>query len=455
MKTCKFNYVLLFFLYSVTTFAQTEKFQKNYTTNADVLVKVDARHTNILIEPWDKNEVQIEAFLNSDNAGEEALKNWKLETTGNTRDVKINSAGSSSFAPMIPPLPALEEPLAELPGIMEPLMEMVGPLLENISKNPLPPNFQESMGSLHFDYEAYKKEGEKYILRWEKEVEKNFGKDFEKSMEEWTANFKEDSLVWKNDMELKMEAWGEEFGKSMEKWGENFEKGMEQWAEQIESQIEEKNGQGQIPARLSGSSAKAERTIKIKIPKNATLELTIKHGEIELEGETINLNAVFSHSQFSAHRISGDKTNVKASYTPVNVKQWEYGILNTAYVRKCELESVKSLKLISNSSDVKIGEIKGTAIIEGSFGKLDIITLGTSFKTVDISLENSDLDLNLPESALNFNYNGTKSTIEYPASIKSKPLKSYDSEIINGYYKSKGGNGVLNINTKFSQVTIK
>ena len=81
-------------LVSATAFSQNKKTDKNYKTSGDVKIILDSRHTNVTFEVWDKNEVQIEAFLDAGIKGEEAknqLESWKLETSGNTNEVKINS----------------------------------------------------------------------------------------------------------------------------------------------------------------------------------------------------------------------------------------------------------------------------------------------------------------------------------------------------------------------------
>ena len=464
MITIKSNYILLLcLLLSSGIFAQTKKLEKSYKTKQDVSVIIDAKYTNIIIENWDKNEVAIEAYLDAGKLKNEdakkALESWKMETSGNLDKIEINSGGGTGMnLNMDMDLSSLNESLGNLQDLLGPMMtDMIAPMLENISKNPLPPEFHEKMGNMDFDYEAYKKDGDKYMEKWEKKMEKNFGKDFEKSMEAWGKQFEKNSAVWEKDFEKKMEAWGEDFeknfGKDMEKWGEDFGKKMELWGENFGKQMEEKNmGKGDANARTSSQGI---RIIKIKMPRNAKLDLNLRYGELKLGEKTTNLKADLSHSNFTANIIEGDKTQVKVSYSPVNVNVWNYGVLKTNYVENCEIGKVKSIKLISNSSDVNIREITETGILSGTFGELAVGKLGAGFKNLDINLENSDLRLSLPSAPLNFNYKGTQSNIEYPKSASIKSTKSYDNEILNGYYKSKDGNGSVNINASFSDVYIK
>ncbi len=466
MTTIKSNYILLLcILFSAGIFAQNKKLEKTYKTKQDVSIVIDAKYTNIIIENWDKNEVAIDAYLEVGNLkGEDAkkaLESWKLQTSGNSDKIEITSGGGTGMNLNVDmDLSSLSESMGEFQDILGPMMaNMIAPILENISKNPLPPEFHEKMGNMDFDYDAYKKDGDKYMEKWEKKMEKNFGKDFEKSMEEWGKQFEKNSAVWEKDFEKKMEAWGvdfeKNFGKDMEKWGEDFGKKMEVWGENFGKEMEGRNNFKGGENETSRISTLGKRIIKIKIPRNAILELDVRYGELKLGEKTTNLKANLSHSKLSANIIDGEKTQVKVSYSPISINQWNYGVLKTNYVENCEIGKVKSIKLISNSSDVSIKEITETGILSGTFGELTVGKLGAGFKTLDITLENSDLRLSLPSAPLNFNYNGTQSNIEYPKSSSIKSTKSYDNEILNGYFKSKDGNGNVNINASYSDVYIK
>lgn len=440
---------------SLSSFAQT-KLKKTYETDPGVTVNIDAAHTNIIVENWDKDQVEITAYLESEGASEEQkehlLSGWKLKTSGTEDKITIKSGGGLPIPPLMEH-EGLQEPLALLPEMMEPMMEMIGPILENIAQNPLPPEMMSNLGNIEFDHEAYKEEGDAYLERWEKEIEKNFGEDFEKDMEEWAANFEKDTL-WQKKLEADMEEWGEKFGASMEVWGEKFGKSMESWAKEFEKEMELRYGEDG-PNTIIMNPAEAKKTIRIRMPEKGNLELNIRHGKVKLSGTSNNLKADLSHSQFSANTIAGKESRVKAFYTPVNIQNWNYGVLTTGYVKDAKIGNVKSLKLISNSSDMEIERVEETAIISGTFGELKIDELASDFDLLDISLQNTDLILDLPESALIFSYEGAQSEINYPESITGEPVERYGSKIINGFQGSRGASGTVSINAKFSNVDIK
>jgi len=466
MRTIKLKYMMLSLLFiTAGSFAQTKKLSKSYKTSQDVNVELDSRHTNIIIENWDKNEVQIEAYLEGDTGDKEMTKklldSWKLETSTSNGRVTIKSGGNSNWSMDMGEIDIamsqLQPALDELPDMLGPLMEsLVGPILSNIAENPLPPGFAEDMKGMKFDYEAYKEDGDEYLEKWEADFEKKFGKKYEAKMEKWAAEVEKNSEKWEKEYEVKMEAWGKDFEKDMEAWGESFGKKMEAWGEQFGKQFEAQmeNGGSNVFIMENDKGVKSRKTIKLKIPKDAKLELNVRHGELKLGSTINNLKADLSHSRFSANRISGKNTNVKASYTPVKVAVWDYGVLSTEFVKNCSIDKAVSIKLNSNSSDVVINELQKTGVLTGSFGKLDINNLGSGFETLNISLENSDLELNVPDTAFNFTFNGMQSSIKHPSGLKLKSTKSYDNEILNGYNKSREGNSNITIKANFSDVLI-
>lgn len=459
MKIFRHNLVILWLLCFASAVGQTKKLDKTFKTSSNVTLNVDATHTNVVIEQWDRNEVQVEAFLDMPKASQgelnRALKDWNLDLKGTAGEVNVRSTGGVVGYKNID-MAALNEPLSKLPEMMAPLQEMIGPLLESISGNPLPPQFYESMGEVNFDYEAYRKEGDKYLEEFEKKMEKNFGKDFEKSMEEWAANFEKSQEKMSKKLEKDMEAWGEEFGKSMEAWGEQFGKDMEAWAANLEKEVEEKYGdsEGKVII-INNRSSKSQKTLKIKMPKNGEVKLNVRHGDVKLNGHAKNVKGEISHGKLSANVISGEKTDLKVAYTPVSIKQWDHGMLNASYVQDLKIEKVRSIKLTSNSSEVNVGEVAKNGIFRGTFGELVIGKVENDFENLDIVLENSDLKLDLPDVAYNFTYSGNKSEVKYPGDLSVKSSKAYDNQKLNGFNKNKNANASISISASFSDVLLK
>ena len=465
MKTIKLKTAIIALLCATSTLAQTNKLNKTFKTNKDVTVNIDARHTQVNVEYWDRNEVQVSAYIEGGEENKEkALQNWKLDVNGSASEVRINSAAAPG-GPGDFNMASIQAPLARLPEMIAPLTEMIGPMLEGLSGNPLPPEFYASIGEINFDYEQYQKDGEKYMQKFEQKMEKNFGKDFEKAMEDWARNFEKDSALrrkqelkmeaWSKDFEKKMETWGESFGKDMEAWGEEFGKEMETWAAGIEKEAKEHKARTGENVIILRDHSSAKKVLKVKMPKSGQLKLNVRHGEVKLAGTTNNLRGEVSHSKFSAAEIAGKNTNFKVAYTPVMIKNWKYGVLNAAYVQDLKIDRAESLKLDSNSSVVHLKELGETGILAGTFGELRIDKVAPGFKNLDITLENSDLVLDLPESAFNFVYNGTNSEVKYPQGLKVTSSNSYDNQKLKGYNGNQNAGAAINIHAKFSDVLLK
>lgn len=466
MKTNKYKSLVLLVLFCTASFAQTKKLDKTFKTNKDVTVVVDSKYSDLQVEYWDKNEVQVEAVVTNAPSDQKQLQqilnSWNLTTKATAGEVVIHSSGNGH--PGVD-LAALEVPLAQLPELLEPLQKMMVPLLENIAQNPLPPKFYENMGNIHFDYEAYQKEGDKYLEKFEKQVESNFGEDFQKSMEQWAANFEKDSALWKGHAKVMedwgekfgkdMEKWGEEYGKEMEKWGEQFGKDMEKWGEQFGKEMEARYGDSDKKVIIINDKNSPKKLLKVKMPRSANLKLNVRYGDVNLAGTTRDLQGEVSHSKFTAGTIAGDKTNLKVSFTPVRVKNWDYGILNASYVQDLQIDRAESIKLTSNSSDVVVNQIGKTGIFRGTFGELSINKVDPGFQSLDIVLENSDLKLDLPEVAYNFTYSGTKSEVKYPDELNLKSSNSYDNQKLQGFNKDKNAKATVSISANFSDVLLK
>ncbi|MAN58973.1 MAG: hypothetical protein CMC08_03960 [Flavobacteriaceae bacterium] len=452
--------------------AQTSRTESFSVTN-DVLVQVNTTHTNVIFETWNKDKVEVEAYIDGEKLSEaekrDAFRNWKLDVLGNSRKVVVTStahgrhAGGDRLSGM-PPLPDME--------FMGPLMEgIVLPLVGNLEVPPLPDDLMENLGDLQFDYEAYEANEEAYMKKWEKQIEKRFGKDFEHKMEKWGEAF---GKQWEekhgSEMEKRMEAWGEQFGEQMEQWGESFGKRMETWGKEIERQYggEDGNYSKKVTTDANGNrsvviqgtktgkipEAKGTKTIIVRMPKGAKTEINVRHGEIKM-ADAMNVRATLNYSPLTANSIGGGETLINAAYAPVVVKNWNRGTLYVKYVDDCNLASVNTINLQANSSNVLIGKITDNGTLSGSFGNLRILNVGDSFNGLDILLENTDAMIELPSTAFSFYFNGKKSTLSYPKSLQLTHTKNDGRVFVKGFNQKKSADKLFTINATYSNVKLQ
>lgn len=289
-KQLIWSFIVALCVVTSSAFAQEkeEKLKERFATNEDVEILVDTRYADVIFETWNKDEVSIEAYVEGENATE-AAQQWKLDVQGNSKLIQIIGREGYRDARVVDlrNINDLNLDLTEIIGsslsVVEPVMNgLIGPMLEGLSGTALPREFYEETGKMRFDHEAYRKEGQAYIRRWEKEMDKSFGPDFERKMERWGNEVSQKSEDWserlveksgipkwpfkgsrnmsfdtneyekdkksyvaklnkKYDTDVSvrevdrwledLDKWGEDFGKSMEAWGENFGKSMEAWGE--------------------------------------------------------------------------------------------------------------------------------------------------------------------------------------------------------------------------------
>jgi hypothetical protein len=551
MKTIQIKWLLLITCFvmigSVQAQGKQEKLNERFNVNRDVTIEVDTRYADVIFETWSKDEVSVEAYVEGEDA-KGAARDWDLTVSGNSDNIRISSKNGYSDAKVynLDDLEGLEIDLGSIIGsslsVVEPVLEgLVGPILEGLSGTPLPKEYYEEMGKIKFDHEAYKRDGKAYIKKWEKQMDRSFGPDFEKAMEkwekemdersdqwslnlgalkgiprwpfksggnmsfnsdeyekdkkgyvaklnrkygttvsvrevdawledmeEWGDKFGEDMEEWGEDFGKKMEAWGENFGESIgkafENWGEGFGKDMEAWGEDFGNKMEKwaeehegENGRDGIHFDFDTDSKRSNRNVKrtiiVKMPKKAELDLNVRYGKVKMAA-VYNPKANISHGSLAATSIEGANTAIDVSYSPVAVGIWNGGSLTASHVKDCNIATAGDIAITSNSSDVYINNLNGSGMISGSFGKLSIPNVSDDFGALTIILENSDLALKLPTAAFNFSYSGEHNDFILPRQLETKSIQNGKTQMVNGFHKTRSTGNVITITAKFSEVVL-
>lgn len=472
LKTSNCKRFTFIFLMAVTaTFAQkqSKKFTETFTINPDATVTVNTTHTDVVFETWDKNSVEVEGYIEVEGAtkeeAEEVFANWNFKALGNSSEVKISTNAGVFWAysgAVEAPMPNFDfnfemPELPEIPEIEPIIIDM--PDMSEMSFN-----FKD----LNFDYEAYKKDGDAYLKEWKKEFDKNFDKDFKQNLEEW-----------KNEMELHRKALDkhrEELRKQRDIMREeNFKLREEQRVEAQKMREEAKKARAAAMAKLAESSKaegrpnvyyfktgsenknlKIKKTIKVKLPKSAKLKINVKHGEVKLASNLKNVKATLSHTRLLANVVDGDQTLIQASYSPLVVDTWNNGGLTLNFSEAVDLKNVKNLTLNAQSSEVVIGKLLNNATIVGSFGDLKIASVADTFKSLDVTLNNADASLTLPQSPFAISVNATRSRVTLPKDlvvVTTDVLKN--GKLTRAYRKQKSSGKEVNIVTNLSTVVVQ
>ncbi|WP_299550369.1 hypothetical protein [Seonamhaeicola sp.] len=495
--------VVAFFTVGSLTAQKQTKVSQSIKVDKDVTIDLSTSYCNIVFDTWNKNVVEIEAYVEGDNLSDEelkeALKNWKVNVDASSDEVTI-STNSAARAPRVlafshghdgedavnAVLRELKFELAELPE-MDFNFNIRIPELPELPEMPELPELPKGVNSFHFDYEAYKKDGEKYLEEYSQKIESAYGEDYAKKMEAWGEKFGKE---WGEKYAEKMEAWAkkfenswdsEAFEKKMEAWGERFAKQMEQQAKRTEEQqkrlekvqkdreralekrellreklMKEREIQKEKREKLAKERrvliekmvhkevrSKVKKTIKIKMPKGAKLKVNVRHGEIELAANVDNLKADLAYTKLTANSINGGSTSINASYSPIYVSDWNLGELNLNYAKTVELNNVKHVVLNSNSSNVTIDNLLGNAIIDGNIGDIKILKIDDAFTNLNVIIQNCDAVIALPNVNYNLQYKGNRSRFSHPkkdpgnvTTFSTGNLSSGKSIVVNAKYSN-------------------
>lgn len=500
MKTIK----LLMFLLLATTSVMAQKLtklSKSVNVSSDVTINLNTSHTNIEVDTWNKDVIEIEAYIDGEKVSKEdlqkALEGWNVNVSGSGKEVTIESKGSQSSwsndfdLSGLDALKDLQFSLADLPEMPElPMIPQLPAMPEMPAMPAMPelPDLPEGIGNVNFDYDAYKKDGEAYIERWSKEFETKYGKEYREKMKAWGRKFgKADFEAYSKKMEkwgeeyakqfegkfgkeyeAKMEAWGEEFGEKWEKeygpkmeaWGEKFGKEMEERAKAMEergkameerqkSLADRQKALAEREEHLAKSleskiNTKVKKTIKIKMPKKAKLQMNVRHGELKFASVITNMKGAISHGTFTANDIDGSQTSINVSYSPVLIANWNSGELKLNYVENAMIHKVNRMVLGATSSNVIVNNLAGNAVIDGSFGALQIGNILDTFNNLNIILENSEALLTLPKTNYNFQYKGSRSKLKHPKNKNTAATTFSTGDMMSGK--------TIVVNAKFSEV---
>lgn len=471
-------------LWTIGSYAQTETktYKETFNVGEDAVLDINTSHTDIEFETWDKNQVVIEGEITLEGASKEEadnyFKNGGFDIVGNSKSIKITTGAENTWLSRhtigsigdlnieIPELPDLE-PLfldLEIPEIAE--------FPEYFEMPPMPP-----IPFTNFDYDAYQKDGEKYMKEWKKEFDKSFDDNYKERMEDWSERMAERAEVWKERQEQRQDAREERMRERTEMMKEREEKRKERMKDMEERRktlfeerhasdstrvlFLERDGRHSAPNIFFHSSHgknknyKIKKTIKVKMPKSTKLKMNVRHGEVKLAENTRNIKATLSYSRLLATTIDGDRTNIVASYSPVTVQQWDQGSLNTNFSEPVSLRDVKHLTLSANSSDVTIGRLLNSALIKNNLGALRINSVSKNFSGMDISLQNGELICELPSTPYTVYVNGTSSKLSSPSYLVLDRTMEGKATVHRGFHINKNSGKSIKIESKYSDVVLE
>lgn len=452
-------------LISLGTHGQTQKkiFSESFDVAANAVLDINTSHTDIEFETWNKDKVVIEATIFLEGASEEEandyFENGGFEIMGNSSKVTVTTGNRNSWSAHA--FDGMEDLHIEIPEMPE--FESFEFDFDFSDMDDLP--VMPPVPSPNFDYEAFKKDGEKYLKEWQKNFQKDFGEPYQEGMKEWQEKMEDKrEKMHEKRQEAHVERM-EEFAEARVERAEKRAEAHQNRMEDHQARLTERNATRAsmrnrpnvfyFNAEGNNRNYKVKKTIKIKMPKTTKIKMNVRHGEVKLAENTKNIDATLSHASLLAATIDGDKTMVMASYSPVSVEKWNFGQLQADYSESVDLKEVLNLRLNATSSEVTIENLLNTAFIKNSFGPLSINAVSKDFETLNVSLQNAELVCNLPDTAYTLYINGTESKFTGPVELALHKKTDHGRVVYEGYNRNKNSGQSIIIDSNYSEVVLE
>ena len=421
MKTNLFIKFSLCLLLALSGYAQTNKtYTESFNVDKDVEVFLNSNNAEITVETWNKNRVDVEATISVEledkKLAEKLLDKIPFEALGNSSKVEINSGRKGNRL--------LANDLRIYGDTIEILTDDIRGLRP--PKPPRPP-FPEMDFDFDFDMERFNNEGRVYLQEFQKEIrEKMKDSSFRKEMRQWQKDFVKGFSQGDDSVRVLTYKSENDDRARIKVLRGNFDKNFE--------------------------DRKVKKTIIIKMPKDAKLNLNVKRSQLNV-AELSNIDANLNYSGLQIDELTGNNCKISASYSKVDIAKAETLDLELKYSKDVNIGNVKELISLSKTSNLVIENLGEKAIIEGTFGELDIKNISDNFAFIDINLKNSSAKLKIPHDNINFYINSKSSEFNQKTNIDFK-MNSVSDAVI--YQNSKPASNSQNINIKanFSELEL-
>lgn len=439
-KSYKYIFTLIAIGFLGTAFAQKfdKKLTENFTTNKDVEVAINASNTDINVTTWDKNEVQIEAFIEiegiSKEEAEKYFKNWEFEALGNKKKVQITSKGNNAFN--------FKNDFVffddmnfdfEMPNIDFSSFENI-----ELPKMDFDFDFKDIFEDIN---ENMGKDG-KYKFRWHDD-ENNIVINTKEEWEEFKKSKKYEEL--KNKMRIDTEKLRKDFAESKEEMKKQLQESKEKYyqidKEEIKNELlkvkEElkklKFNSNSSDIIINGKKIKIKKRLEIKVPKGAAFDLNTRHCKVTLPN-TVAFGNV-KYGTFNAHNLNGGELTI--DYSPVTINDLNACTLFLNNVRDAKIASLTNTTMSNNSSGVKIYKINENVTISDKFGELRIDSFKSNFGQFLLNLSQSNATIILGDVPSKFKYQVNTVNLENKRAGKSNKNSSTKNLVtIKGDYSS-------------------
>ena len=432
---------------------QTKVFKEVFNVNKNAVLDLDTNNADIEFDTWNKNVIQVEATIEVEGMSiDEAEKYFarnKMDILGNSSKVTVSTGGNKFFSKTDAFVNA--QPIhfntSNFPA-------RVSFDMDTIRMDTIMLGYDlKDVKFVDFNYDEYQKGGKEYIKKWQQEFQKDMGAKNEAEIKKWVEEVKKKAIITQKKSKILAEKHKE-------------------LSEKVKAKVLKAQRNGDVIYMNSNEfytspntfyiskdggtkSLKVKKTIKIKMPKSATIKMDVRHGKVKLADNTTNINANLSYASLLASTIKGEKTYVNASYSPIYVTNWNVGQLKTSYTKDVELKTVKELTLSSVSSNITIDQLLKSAFMKNDFGNVQINSISSDFEDLDITITNGELEAILPKTPYTIYIKSKSSKTVLPSNLSMKKSVNQNMVVHKGYNNSKNTTRSLNIDASYSDVVLK
>lgn len=162
--------------------------------------------------------------------------------------------------------------------------------------------------------------------------------------------------------------------------------------QQAESKISMKNSLLTIGSSSVGrGGSKATINFIVSIPKNITLNVDLKYGDVKIDQYDAPFQGNLSYSKLSAQKLTNNNFNIKMKYGELKIEDAKDLKINTSY-SDIRINKANRLSIIGNYNDYILGDIQHiTTGVGSSYGDIRVKTLGSinaDLKYADVFIDN-------------------------------------------------------------------
>ena len=299
MKNTPFKLGAIACLCSMSLYAQRfETPVQEYKANSDVAITIEASYAEIEIIEWNKNKVEVQGIMEVQGLPEEEakdlFKDWDISAQATPDKISIRSVSSNFgneyfFINSDKYLGNVVVDIPHISGMIVDIMDSVNFVLPEFENFPdidinIPQSFHFDHDSIAFDFEEFHNISD-YLEQWQ---ERNKG-DLERLKAELKKNNAEMAMNQK-EMQREIERAKVEVQKAMKEVRKEMieaevkvKREMEHYKAERQRMIEKgaKEREYQVKKIMEKRhSVKVKKTIRIKVPKNARLEMDVDYCKI-------------------------------------------------------------------------------------------------------------------------------------------------------------------------------